>query len=487
MTRDLLRHRIETKLLAAAAAAKVGGHPKVTDAQVMAQYDEGQGHALRPAGAPQGAPHPGQDEGARRPDLLAALRPRTPTSRRSPSSTRRTARRTTAATSASSTARVSSSRSPTSRSRSTEGVVSEPVKTQFGWHLIEPDGPDPARRARGRSTPRSRSRSASSSSRRRARSTSRSEFDRAVIELSRDIKFAPGYAPADRDNAVTDGATAPLALIVALGPGEPELRAARPRSRRCAVRAAPRPTSVPEALAAQRSTARGIRLESGAPTACAPDAAAYALARALPGRRDAARAAAARAPGRAGRGGRAARADGACCAASARGIARRRRPRSCRTPSRRPTRSPTPCARPASRRSCSTSSATCSSRRRSWRCCARRPRSARGTTSRSAWPPSCDSATRGCSARESAETAGRRPQPLGGRQGRERGPRGHLPRRAARAAGAARGAQGAAPRGRDRLRVRDGRRPRSAISRASSASCGPSCAAGPSPSPSASR
>ena len=49
------------------------------------------------------------------------------------------------------------------------------------------------------------------------------EFARAEIELSRNIEFAPGYAPPLAGLAVTDGAAAPPALIVALGPGEPEL------------------------------------------------------------------------------------------------------------------------------------------------------------------------------------------------------------------------------------------------------------------------
>ena len=40
MTRELLRHRIETKLLSAAAVKKVGGSPTVTDKQVQAQYDK---------------------------------------------------------------------------------------------------------------------------------------------------------------------------------------------------------------------------------------------------------------------------------------------------------------------------------------------------------------------------------------------------------------------------------------------------------------
>ena len=40
MTRALLRSRTETKLLAQAAADKVGSSPNVTDAQVKAQYEK---------------------------------------------------------------------------------------------------------------------------------------------------------------------------------------------------------------------------------------------------------------------------------------------------------------------------------------------------------------------------------------------------------------------------------------------------------------
>jgi nucleoside triphosphate diphosphatase len=78
---------------------------------------------------------------------------------------------------------------------------------------------------------------------------------------------------------VTHGAAAPV-LIVALGPGEPELV---PGSALDALRRAGSavPHDVPEALQASL-TARGIRLEGTARTVCAPDAAAYALARDLP-------------------------------------------------------------------------------------------------------------------------------------------------------------------------------------------------------------
>ena len=79
---------------------------------------------------------------------------------------------------------------------------------------------------------------------------------------------------------MTGGAAAPHRLIVALGPGEPELMPAAALEALRQVGTAT-PHELPEALAASL-TAVGIRLEAGAATACAPDAAAHALARALP-------------------------------------------------------------------------------------------------------------------------------------------------------------------------------------------------------------
>ena len=172
MTRALLRHRIETKLLAAAAANKVGGNPKITDAQVLAQYDEGQGHRVRPAGAPQGAPHPGQGRGAREPALLAA-----------PSSDADFAALA-KQYSTDSTKANGGDLGVVNRTEPRQAVRRRRVHAHRGRRLgarqdpvrLAPDrahGPDPARRARGRSTPRSRSRSALSSPSRRARSRSR--------------------------------------------------------------------------------------------------------------------------------------------------------------------------------------------------------------------------------------------------------------------------------------------------------------------------
>jgi MazG family protein len=82
---------------------------------------------------------------------------------------------------------------------------------------------------------------------------------------------------------MTEGAPAPHGLIVALGPGEPELvpAAALEALRRAGTAT---PHQLPADLAAAL-TAMGLRLEEGAATACAPDATAHALARALPGAR----------------------------------------------------------------------------------------------------------------------------------------------------------------------------------------------------------
>jgi MazG family protein len=74
---------------------------------------------------------------------------------------------------------------------------------------------------------------------------------------------------------------APCALIVALGPGEPELvPAAALEALRTSGSAAPH--GVGEALRASL-VARGIVLDQASATACGPDVAAYELARGLPG------------------------------------------------------------------------------------------------------------------------------------------------------------------------------------------------------------
>jgi MazG family protein len=79
---------------------------------------------------------------------------------------------------------------------------------------------------------------------------------------------------------VTGGAAAPGRLIVALGPGDAELV---PASALAALQAAGAvaPHGVPEPLRAALA-ALGVHFDDAAPALCAPDAAAYALARSLP-------------------------------------------------------------------------------------------------------------------------------------------------------------------------------------------------------------
>ena len=79
---------------------------------------------------------------------------------------------------------------------------------------------------------------------------------------------------------MTGGETAPCPLIVALGPGEAELvPAAAVAVLRAAGAVAAR--EVPDELGVVL-TALGVRFDDAAVTLCAPDAAAYALARAMP-------------------------------------------------------------------------------------------------------------------------------------------------------------------------------------------------------------
>jgi MazG family protein len=80
---------------------------------------------------------------------------------------------------------------------------------------------------------------------------------------------------------VTGGAeVAPRALIVALGPGEPELVPA-PALEALRQAGAVAPHGLPAPLRASLESI-GVRLDDGAATVCAPDATAYALARSLP-------------------------------------------------------------------------------------------------------------------------------------------------------------------------------------------------------------
>ncbi len=480
MTRALLRHRIETKLLAAAAAAKVGGSPKVTEAQIKAQYAKDKA-TLYVQPERRQVRHILVKTKALADQIYSQL----------------------SSSDASFAALAKKYSTDSSKDNGgdlgvvnrnglvkpfadvaftlDQGVVSEPVKTQFGWHIIEPMGPILPKSTKpldAALTKQIRDQLVEKARQKHIAQRVRPGGDRAQQEH----RVRAGLRPADRGNAVTDGATAPLALIVALGPGEPELvPAAALEALSRAGSAAPH--GLPEALAAAL-TASGIRLESSCRHGLRAGCRRLRAGAERTGRRDAARAAAARAPGRPGRGGRPARADRGAAprvpvgsradgdldrAAHRRGGVRGRR--------RRARGRPLPEAARRARRPALPDDVPRAALRGGRGRLVGRRRARRRCQAATPPPVGVREPERG--------VRGRRSQPLGGRQGRERGPRRHLPRRAARAAGTARGAQGAAPRGRDRVRVRHRRRRRSAISRARSASCEPSW--GTSPSPSASR
>jgi parvulin-like peptidyl-prolyl isomerase len=193
MTRALLRQRIETKLLAQAAANKVGGAPKVTDAQVKAQYEKDKA-TLYTDPERRKVRHILVKTKALADQLYAQLKT-------SDASFAQLAKQ----YSTDSTKTQGGDLGVVNRNGLVkpfadvaftidQGVVSPPTKTQFGWHLIEAEGPvlpkgtkplDTALKAQIRSQLVQKARQKHIAQ----------VFDEAVVELSKRIEFAPGYAP----------------------------------------------------------------------------------------------------------------------------------------------------------------------------------------------------------------------------------------------------------------------------------------------------
>jgi foldase protein PrsA len=195
LTRTLLRHRVETKLLAAAAVKKVGGSPKVTDAQVKAQYDKEKSTTYAQP-AQRKIRHILVKTKALADQLYAQLSS-------SDASFAALAKRYSIDTSSKVNGGELGLISRTSVVKPfgdvafTEpvGVVSKPTQSQFGWHLIEAEGPiipastkplDKALTAQIRSQLVEKAREKHIAD----------VFNLAVEQLSQNIKFAPGYAPA---------------------------------------------------------------------------------------------------------------------------------------------------------------------------------------------------------------------------------------------------------------------------------------------------
>jgi hypothetical protein len=195
MTDALLRHRVETKLLSAAAVKKIGGSPKVTDAQVLAQYnkDKATTYALPER---RKVRHILVKTKALADQLYAQLQSSdadfaalakqysTDSSGKSAGGDLGVVTRTSLV-------------KPFADVAFTEpvGVVSKPTKSQFGWHLIEAEGPVlPAstRPLNAALKKQIRSQLVLKAQQKHVAS----QFDAAVTSLSADIKFAPGYSPA---------------------------------------------------------------------------------------------------------------------------------------------------------------------------------------------------------------------------------------------------------------------------------------------------
>ena len=309
MTRELFRSRTETKLLAQAAANKVARSPERHGRAGQGSLREGEVDHVRAAGAPQAAPHPRQGQGARRPAVYATRvlgcevrRAREAVlDRHSQQDERRRARG----------GQQDQSRQAVRRRR-LHDPPGRRLSTGEVAVRLAPDrgrGPDPAR---GRASAR---RDTAAADPHPARAGGAAEEHREAVQHCRDraeqgYPVRSGVRPAHRVHAVTDGAElAPRALIVALGPGEPELVPARALAALHEAGSVA-PHGLPAVLRASLE-GQGVRFDEDAATVCAPDVAAH-RARAQPaGGADAARAAAARPPGGAVRRGCAAGADGA--------------------------------------------------------------------------------------------------------------------------------------------------------------------------------
>lgn len=195
MTDELLRHRIETKLLSAAAVKKVGGSPTVTDAQVLAQYNKDKATTYAQPERRK-VRHILVKTKALADQLYAQLQS-------SDASFAAVAKQystdpsgKTAGGDLGLVTRTSLVK-PFADVAFTEpvGVVSKPTKSQFGWHLIEAEGPvipastrplDAALKKQIRSQLVLKAQQKHIAD----------QFDAAVTQLSADIKFAPGYSPA---------------------------------------------------------------------------------------------------------------------------------------------------------------------------------------------------------------------------------------------------------------------------------------------------
>ena len=194
MTRELFRSRTETKLLAQAAANKVAKSPDVTDAQVKARYEKEKSttYALPER---RKLRHILVKDKALADQLYTQLES-------SDAKFAELAKQYSTDTASKTTGGELGEASKTNLVKPfadvaftiRQGVVSQPVKSQFGWHLIEAEGPILPAGARPLDATLQLQIRTQLEQEGRQKSIAK-QFSTAEIELSRDIQFAPGYGP----------------------------------------------------------------------------------------------------------------------------------------------------------------------------------------------------------------------------------------------------------------------------------------------------
>jgi hypothetical protein len=194
MTRSLFRSRTETKLLAQAAANKVAVAPKVTEAQVKARYDKDKATTYK-LSERRKLRHILVKDKALADQLYSQLKD-------SDASFAELAKKystDTGSKAAGGELGVASRDNLVKEFAEVaftirQGVVSTPVKSQFGWHLIEAEGPVLPAGTRPLDATLQLQIRTQLEQEGRQKSIAQ-KFSVAEIELSRDIKFAPGYGP----------------------------------------------------------------------------------------------------------------------------------------------------------------------------------------------------------------------------------------------------------------------------------------------------
>jgi parvulin-like peptidyl-prolyl isomerase len=194
MTRSLLRSRIETKLLAAAAADRVAARPNVTDAQIQAQYDKDKA-TLYTQPERRKLRHILVKTKALADQLYAQLQ----SSDASFAELAKQYSTDTASKTAGGELGVSTRSNLVKPFADVafsiqQGVVSPPVHSQFGWHLIEAEGPVLKKSVRPLDVTLKVQIRSQLAEKQRQKSVA-DKFAAAVDQLSQNIEFAPGYSP----------------------------------------------------------------------------------------------------------------------------------------------------------------------------------------------------------------------------------------------------------------------------------------------------